>query len=99
MGRRQPDRNVTFRLDPDLVFWARFRAFRQGTSLTRVLTRFLDLYSAIPEAWWERQPPPWTPGGRSEAGWQVGDPLPPGFDAVDLFSTGAGPEEPEPGRT
>jgi hypothetical protein len=89
VGRRNPDRNVTFRLDPDVVDWARFRAFQQGTSLSRVLSRFLEVYAAIPEAWWERRPPPWTPGGRSDAGWAVGDPLPAGFDGPNRFATEA----------
>jgi len=39
VGRRNPDRNVTFQLDPDVVDWARFRAFQQGTSLSRVFSR------------------------------------------------------------
>jgi hypothetical protein len=82
--RRRVDRNITFRLDPDLVLWARLRAFRQGTSLSRVLSAFLEAYAAVPEDWWERRPLP--PGVRTEAGWAVGDPLPAGSDGPDLFA-------------
>jgi hypothetical protein len=92
VGRRHPDRNVTFRLDPDLVLWARMRAFRHGTSLTRVLTRFLEVYAAVPEEWWQRRSLPH--GSRTEPGWAVGDPLPSGLDGSDLFAV----EGPDPER-
>ena len=92
MGRRRPDTNVTLRLDPDVVLWARMRAFRHGTSLNAVIRRFLDVYAAVPEGWWLGEPPPWSPGGKSDAGWEVGDSLPPALEGPDMFAT-------EPGST
>jgi hypothetical protein len=86
MGRKRPDVNLTLRMDPDLVMWSRLRAFRHGTSLNAVIRRFLETYAAVPEAWWEGKPPPWTPGNRSNAGWEVGDPVPAGIEGEDVFA-------------
>jgi hypothetical protein len=85
--------NVTFRLDPDIVFWARYRAFTHSTSLNAVLKRFLAAYAAVPEPWWEGKPPPWSPGNRSEAGWAVGQVLPDGLEGEDRLKRS--PFEPE----
>jgi hypothetical protein len=85
VGRRRPDKNVTLRLDPDIVMWAGIRALTHGTSLNGVVRVFLEKYAAVPDAWWEGKPPPWTPGGRSEAGWSVGDPLPDELDGENLL--------------
>jgi predicted HicB family RNase H-like nuclease len=37
MGRRVPDENLTLRVDPDVVLWARMRALRSGTSVNRII--------------------------------------------------------------
>jgi hypothetical protein len=42
VGRRRPDENLTLRLDPDVVMWARIRAFTHGTSLNRVVRALPD---------------------------------------------------------
>jgi hypothetical protein len=60
--------------------WAKIRALTHRTSLNRVVRLFLEKYAAVPEAWWEGRPPPWTPGGRSEPGWSVDDPVPDGLE-------------------
>ena len=60
MGRRVPDENLTLRVDPDVVLWARMRALRSGTSVNRIIRQFLDEYAAVPRGWWEGDPPPWT---------------------------------------
>ena len=59
MGRRLPDENVTFRLDPDVMLWARTRALHERTSVNRVVARFLESYARIPQAWRDGLPPPW----------------------------------------
>jgi hypothetical protein len=59
VGRRKPDENVTFRLDPDVVTWARVRALLEGTSLNRAVARLLEEYARIPQWWLEGEPPPW----------------------------------------
>jgi hypothetical protein len=76
MGRLRPDENLTLRVDPDVITWARMRALIQGTSLNRIIRAFLERYAAIPEAWWQGAPPPWSPGGRSSAGWSMDDEIP-----------------------
>jgi len=59
MGRRLPDANLTLRIDPDVVLWARMRGLRSGTSVNRVIRGFLEDYAAVPRGWWEGEPPPW----------------------------------------
>jgi hypothetical protein len=58
MGRRKPDENVTLRLDPDVVLWARTRALQEGTSMNRVVARFLADYARVPMWWLHHEPPP-----------------------------------------
>ncbi len=68
MGRRRPDENLTLRVDPDVVLWARMRALMQQTSVNRVVARYLEAYAKVPERWWEGTGPPWddkTPYERS----------------------------------
>jgi hypothetical protein len=43
-----------------------------GTSVNALIRRFLDEYAAVPAAWREGLPPPWTPEGRMA---QVMDPV------------------------
>jgi hypothetical protein len=59
MGRRLPDENFTLRVDPDVVLWARMRALRSGTTVSRVIRAFLEEYAAVPRGWWEGWPAPW----------------------------------------
>lgn len=59
MGRRKPDENVTLRLDPDVVLWARTRALLEGTSMNRVVARLLEDYARVPQRWLDGLPPPW----------------------------------------
>jgi hypothetical protein len=69
MGRRKPDENVTFRLDPGIVLWARTRALLEGTSMNRVVARFLEGYARVPQGWLHGLPPPWDePPGTPSAG-------------------------------
>jgi hypothetical protein len=63
--------------------WVRIRALTHGTSLNRIVRLFLEKYAAVPEAWWEGKPPPWTPGSRSEPGWSVDDPVPGGLEGAN----------------
>jgi hypothetical protein len=62
MGIRKPDENVTLRLDPDIVLWARMRALMDGTSMNRVVARLLADYARVPQAWLDGKPPPWEDG-------------------------------------
>ena len=58
--QREPHEcNLTLRVDEDVVLWARMRALRSGTSVNRLVRRFLQDYAAVPRAWWEGLPPPW----------------------------------------
>jgi predicted HicB family RNase H-like nuclease len=59
VGRRKPDENVTLRLDPDVVTWARVRALLEGTSMNRVVARLLADYARVPQRWLDGLPPPW----------------------------------------
>lgn len=56
--------NVTLRVDADVLTWARTRALLGGTSVNRLIRDFLAEYAAIPLAWREGRPPPWTPEGK-----------------------------------
>jgi len=56
--------NVTLRVDADVLTWARTRALFAGTSVNKLIRDFLDEYAAVPLAWREGHPPPWTPEGR-----------------------------------
>jgi hypothetical protein len=59
VGRRYPDANLTIRVDPDVVLWARVRALQRGTSISAVIRRSLEAYAGIPEDWKAGLPPPW----------------------------------------
>ena len=61
MGRRFPDANLTIRVDPDVVMWARVRALQRRTSISQVIRRSLEAYAGIPEGWKQGLPPPWEP--------------------------------------
>jgi hypothetical protein len=56
--------NVTLRVDADVLTWARTRALFGGTSVNKLIRDFLEEYAAIPAAWRDGLPPPWTPEGR-----------------------------------
>ena len=56
--------NVTLRIDADVLTWARSRALFAGTSVNKLIRDFLEEYAAVPTAWLDGQPPPWTPEGR-----------------------------------
>jgi len=71
--------NVTLRVDADILTWARARALFAGTSVNALIRRFLEEYAAVPDAWREGQPPPWTPEGRIV---QVMDPTGAGIRAA-----------------
>lgn len=58
------DTNVTFRVEENVLTWARARAFFGGSSLNAVVCRFLEEYAAVPARWMEGLPPPWTPEDR-----------------------------------
>ena len=44
--------NITLKVDQQILVWARMRALKDGISLSRKVTDFLDEYAAIPESWW-----------------------------------------------
>jgi hypothetical protein len=71
--------NVTLRMDAEVLTWARARALFAGTSVNALIRRFLDEYAAVPAAWREGLPPPWTPEGRIV---QVMDPVGAGHRAA-----------------
>jgi hypothetical protein len=56
--------NVTLRVDADVLTWARSRALFAGTSVNKLIRDFLAEYAAVPTAWLEGKPPPWTSEGR-----------------------------------
>jgi hypothetical protein len=55
---------VTLRVNADVLLWARGRAFFAGTSVNKLIRDFFTEYAAIPTAWLQGQPPPWTPERR-----------------------------------
>ena len=59
MGRRFPDANLTIRVDPDTVMWARVRALQRRTSISQVIRRCLEAYAGIPDGWKQGPPLPW----------------------------------------
>jgi hypothetical protein len=73
------DTSVTFRVDGDVLTWARARAFFGGSSLNAIVRRFLEEYAAVPARWMDGLPPPWTPENRIV---QVVDPIGAGHRAA-----------------
>lgn len=63
-ARSPREANVTLRMDADVLMWARVRAMFAGTSVNALIRGFLEEYAAVPEAWRDGLPPPWTPEGR-----------------------------------
>jgi hypothetical protein len=72
--RRPTNVNVTFRLHPDVVFWARLRALYAGTSVNRLIRDFLTEYAAVPQSWWTGEEPFQPPRPAVETFAQVMDP-------------------------
>jgi hypothetical protein len=58
------DTNLTLKVDPDVLLWARARAWFGGTSVNALIRGFLAEYAAVPERWLAGLPPPWTPEDR-----------------------------------
>jgi hypothetical protein len=83
--------NVTLRVDADVLTWARTRALFAGTSVNTLIRQFLAEYAAVPPAWREGRPPPWTPEGKIV---QVVDPVGAGHRAA---AQGDRDRQPEPG--
>lgn len=79
------DTSVTFRVDHDVLTWARARAFFGGSSLNAVIRRFLEEYAAVPPRWMARLPPPWTPENRIRP---VMDPIGAGHGAAGRAESG-----------
>lgn len=79
------DTSVTFRVDYDVLTWARARAFFGGSSLNAVIRRFLEEYAAVPPRWMARLPPPWTPENRIRP---VMDPIGAGHEAAGRTASG-----------
>jgi hypothetical protein len=71
--------NVTLRVDGDVLTWARTRALFAGTSVNTLIRQFLAEYAAVPSAWRDGRPPPWTPEGKIV---QVVDPVGAGYRAA-----------------
>jgi hypothetical protein len=83
--------NVTMRVDADVLTWARTRALFAGTSVNTLIRQFLAEYAAVPPAWPEGRPPPWTPEGKIV---QVVDPLGAGYRAAGRSDPDAQSEPP-----
>ena len=62
------DRNLTLRVDAQVLLWARMRALRDGTSINRRIRAYLEEYAAIPpDQRWPRTPS-WPDADPGEAG-------------------------------
>jgi hypothetical protein len=83
--------NVTLRVDADVLTWARTRALFAGTSVNTLIRQFLAEYAAVPPAWREGRPPPWTPEGKIV---QVVDPVGAGHRAAGRSDPDGQPEPP-----
>lgn len=70
---------MTFRIDDDVLTWARARAFFGGCSLNALVRRFLEEYAAVPPRWMDGLPPPWTAEDRIV---QLRDPIGAGLRAA-----------------
>ena len=55
---------MTFRVDHDVLVWARVRAFFGCTSINALVATFLEEYAAVPDRWRQGLQPPWTPENR-----------------------------------
>jgi hypothetical protein len=42
------EKNLTLKIDAQVLLWARMRALRDGTSINRRIQRYLEEYAAIP---------------------------------------------------
>lgn len=62
--RESRDANITLRVDADVLFWARARAWFGCTSVNALIRDFLTEYAAVPERWSAGLPPPWTAENR-----------------------------------
>ncbi len=72
---RMPDKNLTLRIDEQVLLWARMRALRDGTSINRRIRQYLDEYAAIPPGQrWEHLLPAWPEVDPGEAGKPGGPP-------------------------
>jgi hypothetical protein len=67
--------NITLKVDQQILLWARMRALKDGISLSRKVTDFLEEYAAIPESWWTEVGVPARP--RRELGRPMGPHIPP----------------------
>jgi hypothetical protein len=79
--------NVTLRVEADVLTWVRTRALFAGTSVNTLIRDFLGEYAAVPPAWRESRPPPWTPEGRIV---QVMDPQGAGHRAAGRVDSSEG---------
>ena len=83
-GPRVPhDTNVTLRVDADVLWWARARAWFGATSVNALVRDFLAEYAAVPDRWLQGLPPPWTAENRIRP---VMDPVGAGKRAAGLAS-------------
>jgi hypothetical protein len=82
------DKNLTLRVDADVVLWARARAWFGGTSINALIHNFLAEYAAVPDRWRQGLPPPWTPENRIRP---VMDPLGAGLRAPGAETAGDDP--------
>lgn len=55
---------MTLRIDYDVLWWARIRAWFGMTSINALVAGFLEEYAAVPDRWRQGLPPPWTPENR-----------------------------------
>jgi hypothetical protein len=78
------DKNLTLRVDADVVLWARARAWFGGTSVNALTRNFLAEYAAVPDRWRQGLPPPWTSENRIRP---VMDPVGAGLRAAGLDSS------------
>ena len=63
-------KNLTLRIDAQVLLWARMRALRDGTSINRRIRRYLEEYAAIPpdQRWQAATWPDADPGAAGNPG-------------------------------
>jgi hypothetical protein len=70
------EKNLTLKVDAQVLLWARMRALRDGTSINRRLRRYLEEYAAIPpeKRWVRATAPAIAPASETEEDEEAGEP-------------------------
>ena len=76
MRGRPTVENLTLKLDPDTLLWARTRALFARTTVNELVRTFLEEYAAVPESFRTGPPGAWATGRKAvEVFVQVADPV------------------------